>query len=449
MRAVSVAQELAAFALRTDWNALPAQIRREAGRAFVNWAGCAIGGARSASADTSIAGLLAMSGPGTTPVLGRRERLSAADAALANCLTSAVDTFDDTHLSTITHPTGPVAAAILAVADARPVSGAAFLAALAIGIEIECRISAAITAAGSGAHKGIYVTGVSGGVGAAAAAALLLGADQRQMTAALGLAAGQAAGFRATHGSMAIATPPAFAARNGLTAAHLALADFTCGDAVIEGKNGLMEVLAPGGHAETIIDGLGERFEMLGNAYKAYPCGIVIHPSIDACLELAGRIPSAAAISTARLAVHADALALCWRKLPETPLEAQVSLYHWAATTLARGSATLEEAEAAAVHDPVIRELQTRMIAEVDPALADGQARVELRLHDGSVLTSEVLQASGSLERPMSDEALSEKFRTLARYRFASDHAETLLHACWNIANSDDVGSFAHAAALS
>jgi 2-methylcitrate dehydratase PrpD len=444
---VSVAQQLAKFAC-TKWQDLPNDVRRETGRAFVNWTGCAIGGARTISAETAISGLLAMSGPGTTPVLGRAERLQPADAALANCLASAADTYDDTHLSTITHPTGPVAAAILAIADTRITSGSAFLGALAIGIEIECRISAAITAPGSGAHQGLYITGVSGGIGAAVAAALLLDASEPQIVAAIGLAAGQAAGFRATHGSMAIASPPAFAARNGLVAAHLAVAGFGCGDAIIEGKNGLLPILAPAGSADAIVDGLGSRFELLGNAFKPYPCGIVIHPSIDACLDIVRRIPSADAIADVRLTVHADALALCWRKLPDSALEAQVSLYHWAAAALVRKRATLNEGTAEAVDDPRIRAMQAIITAEADPALRSGAARAVVTLQDGSVVSAIVTDALGSLERPMTDDQLSEKFRMLACYRFPEEATDGLLRACWTIAAAEDVGDLARSAAL-
>jgi 2-methylcitrate dehydratase PrpD len=444
---VSIARHLAVFA-RTQWQDLPADVQRETVRAFVNWTGCAIGGARTLSAETAISGLLAMSGPGNTPVLGRSERLQPGDAALANCLISAADTYDDTHLSTITHPTGPVAAAILAIADTRRIAGSAFLGALAIGIEIECRISAAITAPGSGAHQGLYITGVSGGIGAAAAASVLLGASEAQIVTAIGLAAAQAAGFRATHGSMAIASPPAFAARNGLVAAHLAMAGFGCGDSIIEGKNGVLPVLAPTGRAEAIVDGLGTRFELLGNAFKPYPCGIVIHPSIDACIDIAGRIASADAIADVRLAVHADALALCWRKLPNSALEAQVSLYHWAAAALVRGRATLDEGDATAVEDPRIRAMQALITAETDPALASGQARAVVTVKDGSVVTSDVTRALGSLERPMSDDQLSEKFRKLACYRLTEEATAELLQACWAIAAVDEVGQLARSAAL-
>jgi 2-methylcitrate dehydratase PrpD len=247
---------------------------------------------------------------------------------------------------------------------------------------------------------------------------------------------------------MAIASPPAFAARNGLVAAHLAMAGFACGDSIIEGKNGLLAVLAPEARAEPIVDGLGQRFELLGNAFKPYPCGIVIHPAIEACLDIAGRIKSADAIAGVRLAVHADALALCWRKLPETTLQAQVSLYHWAAAALVRGRATLDEGDAAAVADPAIRAMQEIIIAEADPALASGQARAVVGLSGGEILTSKVVHALGSLERPMTDDQLSEKFRTLACYRFPEEATVELLQACWAIAAADDVGELARSAAL-
>lgn len=444
----SVSSRLAEFAHDMRWQDLPAAMQREAARAFLNWVGCAAGGARTESAEAAVRGLYAMSGPGTTPVLGRAERLQPADAALANCLASAADTFDDTHLSTITHPTGPVAAAILALADGRRILGRDLLLALAIGVEIECRISAAITAPGSGSSQGWYITGVSGGIGAAAAAARILGATRGELLAALGLAASQAGGLRATHGSMAIAFVPGFAARNGLAAAHLAAAGFACGDAVIEGRNGLLPVLAPQAEPGAILRDLGTRFEMLGNAYKPYPCGIVIHPSIDACLEIAGRHVAPEAIEAAELAVHADALALCWRKLPASPLEAQVSLFHWAAAALVRGAAGLEEGDSEAVADPRIRALQEVMQARVDPALRGGQARAEVRLRDGTVLRAEVAEATGSLERPMSDGQLAGKFRMLARRRLGEAQVESLLQACWHLPDSRDAGEIGRLGAL-
>ncbi|MGP1615381.1 MAG: MmgE/PrpD family protein, partial [Pollutimonas bauzanensis] len=306
---------MAGFAIDTSWDGLSERLRAESVRALMNWVACAVGGAGTPSMDAAVKGIMAMDGEGATPVLGRRERTGMSNAALLGCLSSSAHTFDDTHLATITHPTGPVAAAALAAAHTlsragNPVPGTGLLNALSIGIELECRVSNAI-AAGGGSSIGWYMTGLSGGIGAAAAVGRLLGLAHEQMIHALGLAATQACGLRATHGSMAITYVPAVAARNGLVSAYMAQAGFTCSEISIDGRNGLLQVLSATADPRKIREGLGRDFELLNNTYKPYPCGIVIHPSIDACLELArsGAI-SPGDIERVDLRVHADALNL-------------------------------------------------------------------------------------------------------------------------------------------
>jgi 2-methylcitrate dehydratase PrpD len=80
--------------------------------------------------------------------------------------------------------------------------------------------------------------------------------------------------------------------------------------------------------------------------------------------------------------------------------------------------------------------------------LASGQARAVVTVKDGSVVTSDVTRALGSLERPMSDDQLSEKFRKLACYRLTEEATAELLQACWAIAAVDEVGQLARSAAL-
>src|SRR3546814_8009223 len=87
-------------------------------------------------------------------------------AALMNGISSHVFDFDDTHLKTIIHPAGPVASAILALAETRPVSGAELLHAFILGVEVECRI-------GNAAYPARYdvgwrITGTAWGFGAVA-----------------------------------------------------------------------------------------------------------------------------------------------------------------------------------------------------------------------------------------------------------------------------------------
>ena len=285
----AITEAIADFALSGSFATLPEPVQRESVRTVVNWVGCALGGAPTPTVHAALKGVQSYTSPGAHRVIGRRERLDAPSAAMINCLSSAAHAFDDTHLATITHPTGPVISALLAVAETRPVTGEEFLAALMIGMEIECRLSSTIVAPGSGASGGWYITGVTGSIGAAAAVGRVLGLDRTAMVSALGLAAAQSCGTRGTHASMACAYVPAIAAQAGFTAAMMARVGFACGPAAVAGRNGVVEVIAPKADHNSICRNFGTHWEVLGNAYKPYPCGIVIHSAIDACLELVRR----------------------------------------------------------------------------------------------------------------------------------------------------------------
>ena len=439
---------LADFIQRARWDNLPQPVRTEAVRAFVNWVGCTLGGANTEMVDAAVRGSLAFGGHGAAPLLGRGERLDPLNAAVINCMSSAAHAFDDTHLKTITHPTGPVAGAILALAETKKISGEKFLTALALGIEIECRLALAITNPDAGAHGGWYITGVAGGVGAAAAAGSLLDLDHDPLVSALALAATQAAGVRATHGSMAIAYVPGLAARNGLTAAYMAAAGLACNDFTIDGRNGLLEVMAPRADVADITRNLGADFEMLKNAYKPYPCGIVIHPTIDACLEIAARhMLRPEAIEQVELEVNPGALKLTWRKLPTTALDAQVSLYHWAAAALVFGEAGLEQGKLECVEDKQVRALQSRMSVVEKDGLATDQARATVRMKSGAVHRAEIVHATGSIERPMTEEQILNKFERLATRVLSDERTAEVLEICRRVAALDDAGEVGRVAA--
>jgi 2-methylcitrate dehydratase PrpD len=148
----------------------------------------------------------------------------------------------------VTHPTGPVAAVLLALAERTRLTGDAFLTALVLGIEVACRLSKALLVPPARGQVGWYITGVTGGIGAALAAAKVLGLDRQQTIWALGIAAAQASGFRQTHATMSTSFVPAHAARCGLQAALLAARGFTCSDRILEGPHGFATVFAAEAH---------------------------------------------------------------------------------------------------------------------------------------------------------------------------------------------------------
>jgi len=435
---------LAEFVLDTGIDDLSEDVRREGIRSFVNWVGCALGGARHAASKAALAACREVAGAAQATVIGHGPMLSYLDAAFMNCLSSSAHAFDDTHLATVTHPTGPVASALLALAERQRISGSDYLLALVLGIEVECRLSKMLVAPPAEGQVGWYITGVSGGIGAAAAAARLLGLDLQRTVWALGHAAQQASGFRQGHGTMSTAFVPGHAARCGLWSALLAAQGFSCSERIIEGAKGFAEVFALKPHLPAATDGLGRSWEILANAYKPYPCGIVIHPSIDGCLEIARRPGfDAESVNTVRLGVHPLCLTLCDRPAPPDGQTAQVSLQHWTAAALIRAAAGLAEAEDECVDDPRVLALRARILAAADAGVEPDGAVVQVEMRDGTVHERRIEHGIGSLHQPMSDADLDAKFSGQALRVLPEGRAAELNALCRCLPDLDDTAEIA------
>jgi 2-methylcitrate dehydratase PrpD len=444
-----VTTQLATYAARVRYSDLPEPVRREALRSLFNILGCTLGGARHHGVDIADAALGGFSGPGNATLIGRGRRSDILHATLINCLASSIYSFDDTHAQAVVHPGGPVATAALALAEVKPVSGQAVLAAFALGVELECRLCKALTvppAQGSMAWSG---TGITGGIGAAVAAGSLLGLDMAGMRTAIGIALSQAAGFRAMHGSLCTPLMPAQAAQTGLRAALLAQAGFTSSPAALEGRYGYLSVFSERPDLDALAGGLGERFEILRNTYKPYPCGIVIHPIIDACLELRSVYGlDAAQIASVAIAASPGAMALCNNRSPMNEMQAHVSLHHWTAVCFIRGTARIQDMDTeTAVRDPTLMAFQDRVAATLDPERAADSAVVTVTMTDGRRLVSRIEHGIGSAARPMTDAELEIKFTGMAAPVLGERRARTLVRQCWDLPALADGGDLARAAA--
>ena len=330
--ATEITARLAEYAATTDAASWPDAVHREALRSFFNVVGCTIGGARHGMVDIADKTLGAFAGAPQATLFGRGRKADVLHASLINGLASSIYSFDDTHETAVVHPSGPIAAAVLALAELRPTSGGDLLAAFTLGVEMTCRLCLGTTvppADGSFAWSG---TGITVGFGAAVAAGRMLRLDTQRMRVAMGLALSEACGFRAMHGTAAVAFMPAHSGQMGLRAALLAERGFTAGLSGLEGKSGYLSVFCTQPDLDALAGGLGERFELLRNTYKPYPCGIVIHPIIDACLELRqDHHPDPDKIVSVAIQASPGAMALCNNRDPKDEMQAHVSLHHWTA----------------------------------------------------------------------------------------------------------------------
>jgi len=436
-----IARTLARFISASRPQSIPRNVSHEATRALLNWFGCALGGCRADLLDRALAVAERLSGPREASVLGRNRRLDIANAAFINCLSVSLNAFDDTHLVSIAHPTAPIAAGALAIAETLPISGSAFLQAVLLGIEVECRMGCVLMEPPGDCSVAWTMTGLVGGIGTAAAIGKLLNLSEDQLVCALGIAATQAAGFREGFGTMSRDLPMAQSAPSGVIGALLAAEGFTTSASALDGPKGFAHVFAKTPNLLSATRGLGQHFELMNNAYKPYPCGIVIHPAIDACLDLAkGHLFAPQDIERVTVRVHPDAIKVTGLKKPHDGLSAQVSVYHWIPATLVRRRAGLEEATDAAVADPLINAVRSRVSVESDSVFGRDGASAEVHLADGRVLSAQVQHCRGSVARPLSDKELEEKLFMQAK-NVSDATAQGVIDLCWNVETVNNIGA--------
>jgi len=442
-----VTQTLAQFVAHHPSRGWSDAVEHEAHRTLMNWVGCAVGAAHHETATAALGAVQALQPASQATLLGRSERVDMASAALINGISSHTFDFDDTHLKTIIHPAGPVASAALALAEHAGGSGRALIDALVLGIDVSCRVGNAMYP--DHYDRGWHITGSTGSLGAAAACARLLKLDAGKTAMALGIAASQPIGVREQFGTMTKPFHPGAAARAGLMAALMAQHGYSASAKALEAPRGMMQTISTKNDWSEITSQLGERFEISFNTYKPFACGIVIHPSIDACARLRAQGVTPDQVERIELKVHSLVLELTGNKEPADGLQAKFSVFHGCAAGLTFGHAAEEQFDDAIVNRPDMVALRRKVVATVDQAIDEASADVTAVLADGRRVHVFVEHAVGSLANPMSDAQLEAKFRGMADPVLGAARCSALIAACWHVAAAAEVRTLARQGALS
>ncbi|NBR28815.1 MAG: MmgE/PrpD family protein [Betaproteobacteria bacterium] len=444
-----ITRELARYVHTSRYDALPTAVRREGVRAFVNWVGCAAGGSREANVAHVIAVLDEFNGARDSSVVGHRLRLDMLNAAFINTMSSAAVAFNDTHFATVAHPTSPVAGALLALAFRQPMNGIEFLHALILGVEIQCRIGNILFTEPAACNIGLSMAGLVGGIGAAVAAAKAMGLGETGIATALGHAANQAGGLRESHTTMGSQFTPGHTARCGLMSALLAARNFTCSDTMIEGEKGFGVSFASNPNMDVAVENLGKSFEISTLAYKPYPCGFVVHPVIDACLDLArANTFNTEDIARIELTVSPLAAKLADRAELTDRNQTLVSLQHWAAASVICKIAGLAQMDDAVVHDAAVARLRRKVAIASEAKFGAETAAARIVLKNGQSFDTHVEHCRGSIGRPLTDDELAEKTRAQCQLIFSEEKTAQLLDCAWRIEQSANVGTYAASLAL-
>jgi 2-methylcitrate dehydratase PrpD len=439
--------QLANFVATYPTDSVPPEVMHLATRCIMNYCGVALYGSLDPSLDILL-GLFESEGASKqATIIGRKERTSLLNAALANGYSGHLEDYDDTHSSVI-HPTSPIFPAALALSEQQTVSGKDIVAAYAIGAEVACRVGSLISNHFLEGAEAWHITNTCGVLGAASAAGRLLGLNEQQLVHALAVAGTQAMGVREVFGSMCKPFHAGKAAQNGLLTALLIQRGFTGTNNIFTGSRGFMGVMAKDYDLSELTRDLGSHWELPAVGLKPYACGAGNHALIDAMMAL--RTKEGVSPDTVQH-IHGSlrrfAPNLIRHRHPESALDTKFSYFHAMSVALVHGTALPDQFTEEKAHEPALHSIREKIDLVEDENQPRGSVTVTMTLTDGRTYTEVIEHATGTPGNPLSDEFVENKFRALAVAVLPKDRVEPLTRMLWDIEKLDDAGKLARSLA--
>lgn len=366
-----------------------------------------------------------MAGKPEARIWGTDVQVPAQDAARVNATMAHALDYDDTHERSLVHPSVITVPGALAVADMLGnVTGRELITAIALGVDVACRLAAAARPGVSAFENGWHNTTLYGYFAATAVTGKLMGLTRDQLVSAMGIAFHQAAGNSQAHldGALTKRMGPGFASYGGVLSARLAQRGVQGATAVLEGDRGFFRQYHDNHYSrEILLEGLGSTFAGGEVSFKPWPSCRGSHTAADAALALfaaAGIEPEqVASIRVFNGPGEFPLLSspLSKKQHPASVVEAQFSIPWVVAAAVADRRVTLDHFTSAAIQRPDLLALTQRIQTVEEDALArpgggPGAARIEVLLKDGRRFDKTVSHAKGEPGNPMSTAEFQQKF---------------------------------------
>lgn len=446
-------RKLAEFVIETPGNAVPEEAHQRAHTALIDTVGCALAGWSEAAPHIALDHAYFLQAAERATIWGAGLGTAPAEAAFVNGIAAHVLDFDDSLPGLRGHPSAPILAAALAVAELRVVTGREVLAAYALAVDVLRAVGSVL---GHGHYfRGWHTSGTVGVFASTAAAARLLGIGTEELCIAWGIAASESSGLRKHFGTMAKAYHVGQAARIGVDAAWLAHNGFDANSSIFEDEDGFFAIYGgdDGISPDDALARLGNPWSLLdpGISAKGWPCCFGAHRPLGGIFQLIARDRIRA---DEVQAVTIDFLPMSDKALthsdPQTGLEGKFSIEYCAAAALLDGEITLESFTDEKVQRPAIRQLMAKVRRR--HVTAEGSFNAHHGYTDIEILTargSHTLRADktpGSRAWPLSMAEIRQKFIGCVRLTQGQARAEETYHALSGFAASPDAGMLIRAA---
>lgn len=444
---MSITEKMAEFALSLGYKDIPASVLREARRFMLDSVGCALASSKNDDMQSAHRYIEKLGGAPDATIIGSGMKTNAANAALMNALLiRAMDYNDIFWRQDPSHPSDIIPAALAAGEKAHQ-NTQALLVGIVIAYELELRWCLA-------AHPGIREVGwhhatltqfVSPIV-----AAKMLGLNKQQTVAAAGISGSShftLGGVVAGHLTNMKNTADPMATEAGVRAALLAAENYSGPVEVIEGKEGLIDVLQNvEWSAEKLLHGLGKEFLITECGCKPFPTEALTHQPITAVLNLrkahdltSDRVQKILVKTTTR---GADILSDPSKYKPTTKETADHSLPYCIAAAMVDGNVLPSSFSDRKLNDPEIKDMlgKIKVIAdaEIDNLFPKTKrAIVSVTTIDGQTFTEQVDHAKGSPENSMSDEEIIAKFRANSEGFVSTSRQDEIIDATWSLGEEE------------
>jgi 2-methylcitrate dehydratase PrpD len=439
-----LAEQLAAFGLQ----AVPKEVVTHAKLILLDTLGAMLAASSRKYSATRILMDFArrLGGRPESSLVGEGRKTSCVNAALVNGTLGYYCDIEPHHVGGILHAPAVIVPTSLAVSEKEGASGARFLEAMILGIEVTCRVSYALNPVAL-YNRGFHPSAICGAFGAAAAAGHVFRLSAPRVGIALGLAMQQASGLLAwasDHTENSRPFNPGLAARNGTTAAYLASLGFGGPPTPFEGKYDAFTAFSGERHPDALLADWGKRYYLPEFAYKLYSSCAFTHPGLDALLALADRHALAPA--------DVREIVLRFPKSGAHMIDNNELKSHCAQYILPVGlvfrQVMIDDILEDRLRHPEVARLRasTRMVADsdLDTTYPERYASVvEVTTADGRHLSHRVDHARGTMENPLTPESIHEKYLKLATTIITPGHAERIAAVVGRVERVRDLGELA------
>jgi 2-methylcitrate dehydratase PrpD len=421
-------QQLADFVVAAQMDDLPESSRERAKIVLIDTIASALMGIGDPEVSRIEKLALSVAPTGDSPVIAGKP-LGKGAAILLNGYMINAATVCDVHQPTMCHTTPAAFPPSLAIGVERAVSGADFLLAFTLGVEIAIRVGIGSNYPAFRAN-GWHSPGVWGPFGSAAASGKLLGLDSYRMRNAFGLAGSQSAGTFAAWGSPTVKFHQSRGSLSGYLAANLAEAGFQSSVNVLTAEDGgLYRACSDGGRPELALDGLGEKWEFENLSLSIHPFATTLAAAAIALIDLAdGAGASPADVKRVTMSLGWRAFGMHSDMQWGDPFHARLSAPYVAAVAVADRECGPDQFSVDRIADADLARYARENVEIVrDDSLGESGTAVELELSDGQVLRAAGVAPPGGPDSPLTLEDVKEKFLAAAERAQLDGWAPTAL----------------------